>query len=448
MSGPTNTPESVSKILLELLTVAMLFIVVNAASAAYQRPISPIVYRQRSLGWDSFAYHRMTDQLSNGQRPQADAPFVYRLGTPWLAALVPGSDPVTGFRVVNLIANILAVILLGVLLRSYIGNWKIRTLLLALYIANWLAPTRFFYFMPVYTDPWDMVFVFAGFLVVSRVKDLSGRALLVAAITFVGVLFRENVLLLPVALILDWYVSSYWMRSTGTESRRSSLLPPPILFLPLAAGLLSYAATHIVASPANDYSYAHAAAFWALQKPLLGYLLAWIITFGPILGLVVFDWRWALDFLKRHGFFFGYLLGVAVLAWIGGATTERFVLWATPVVFVLLGRAMERHGNLLRSSVLFLAILAVAQILAYRLFWVVPPWPSKAMSPVPVFELLTNHAQYEDLWSWSLSIRIRSAYVLEYAIFVLGMVAWLHHRARKLSGVRSTRDQAPPLDDH
>lgn len=428
--APTETASSHSRrkrtLAGEVLLVALVFVVVNATAAASQEPLS----FEENLGWDGFFYQRMAVQLSHGDLPRVDAPFVYRIGTPFLASLIPGSDVPGAFRAVNLLANVLAVILLGLFLASYIRSWRVRTLLLVLYVVNWLAPTRFVYFMPIYTDPWDMVFVFAGFLAVARARDLTRRAQLLSVITFVGVWFREDVLLLPLALLLGWFLTSYLDRSGSAEGRARIGLPPSSLLLPLGAGAVSYVGTHLLATATNDYTYADAASFWAFQKPLLGLLLAWFITFGPVLGLVLFDWRYAVDFLRRNGFFLGYLLGAAAFAWIGGATTERFLLWTTPIVFVLVGRAIERHAELLRGSLVLVAALVVAQVLAFRLFWVVPEWPSTAASPTPIFQLLTNHAQHEDLWSWSLSIRIRSAYVLEYAAFVVGMVAWLRFRRR------------------
>jgi hypothetical protein len=430
--GPSRSSEDApsgrARGLREVVVVALVFVVVNLSAAAFQDPLS----FEENVGWDGFFYRRMAIQLSGGDLPRVDAPFVYRIGTPWLAALVPGDDVLTGFRVVNLLANVLAVVLLMLFLRSYIESWRVRALLLVLYMANWLAPTRFLYFMPIYTDPWDMVFVFAGFLAVARAKDLTRRALVLAIITFVGVWFREDVLLLPLALLFGWFASPFVSPDRHGERRPSLRLPPTALWLPLAAGGVAYAGTHLLATPTNDYTYADAAAFWAFQKPLLGLLLAWFITFGPILGLALFDWRHAVLFLRRNGFFLGYLLGAAAFAWIGGATTERFLLWSTPIALLLVGRAIERHARLLRSSLVVVGALVVAQVLAYRLFWVVPDWPSTAASPVPVFQLLTNHAQYEDLWSWSLSTRIRSAYVLEYAAFVIGTVAWLRYRSREL----------------
>jgi hypothetical protein len=414
---------------MELLVVGLVFVVVNLVSAFAQRPLA---YRGVS-DWDSYHYERVAIQLSHGERPREEAPFVYRIGTPWLATIVPGGDVVTGFRVANLTANLLALILLGIFLRSYIGSWRIRTLLLVLYVTSWLAPTRFSYFMPVYTDPWDMVFLFAGLVVVARTTRLTRRALVMTPIVFVGMMFREDAIVLAVALLFDWFLSSLRARTSSSPRSSRLWLPPPVLLLPLAAGAVAFGITHAVAQStgSSHYSYAHAAAFWALQKPLLGYVLAWFITFGPVLGLVVFDWRNAARFLSDRGFFLGYVIGVAVLAWIGGATTERFLLWATPVVLVMLGRSLERHGRALGSSIAFVAVLIVAQALASRLFWVVPRWPSTAVSPIPVLQLLTNHAQYEDLWSWSLSIRIRAAYVLEYGACIAGIVVWLRHVSRR-----------------
>ena len=74
----------------------------------------------------------MADQMARGVRPvTADAPMVYRVGTPALAALVhragwDGGDLFGAFWAVNLAANAFSLALLTAWLRRFVGDWRVR----------------------------------------------------------------------------------------------------------------------------------------------------------------------------------------------------------------------------------------------------------------------------------------------------------------------------------
>jgi hypothetical protein len=140
---------------LEVILVFLVFVTVNLASAVFQQPLT----YNHGIGWDGTGYYATAEQFAQGYIPKDEAPFVYRIGTPLLAALVAKNDLLWGFEIVNFIANIFAVILLVVWLRLYISNWKIRTLLIILFITQWHAPIRYNYFLPASVEPWLLVLV-------------------------------------------------------------------------------------------------------------------------------------------------------------------------------------------------------------------------------------------------------------------------------------------------
>ena len=60
------------------------------------------------------------------------------------------------------------------------------------------------------------------------------------------------------------------------------------------------------------------------------------------------------------------------LAYVGGSDTERILGWAAPVVYVLIGRAIEAYWPVLRRHPVATAALAIVQLLSARVFWPVP----------------------------------------------------------------------------
>src|SRR5712664_4009345 len=74
MARPTRST------LFEIGAATLLFSVVSVASL-YQQKITLIRY------WDSDEYYWMTYNMATRQPIRASAPWVYRIGVPWLASL-------------------------------------------------------------------------------------------------------------------------------------------------------------------------------------------------------------------------------------------------------------------------------------------------------------------------------------------------------------------------
>lgn len=181
----------------------------------------------------------------------------------------------------------------------------------------------------------------------------------VILLCFLGALFRESVLVVPLAAFL--------------ASRGKA-------WLPLAAGALGVGLTHFLAHQSDGYSFARTVGQWAYNKPLPVYVHGLFIAFGPALVLSLVFWRTALAWLKEQPTLAWTLVGFLILGWVGGSDTERIVYWAMPVVYPLLGVILEKH-TLPRE---FLFALAACQLLSHRIFWTLPDYPGP----------------YPDLWSY------------------------------------------------
>src|SRR5258706_10373148 len=200
--------------LLEIAIILVVFLITNVASEIYQ----PHITLNRGQSFDGVFYFKVAYQMAQGSKIKTDGPFVYRIGTPFLVSVFFAHDLLFGFKAINIIANLVATLLLIFWLRLFLPDWRIRSLLVILFIVTWHGPVRFTIYDPTYTDPWLFVFLLIGMIVIEHVKRLvesnpapAGRrpwsrlrvsllVVCVGLISFVGAIFREVVLALPVAM--------------------------------------------------------------------------------------------------------------------------------------------------------------------------------------------------------------------------------------------------------
>jgi hypothetical protein len=422
--------------IIEVLLVFLVFVAVNLASAVYQQPLT----YNHGKGWDGTGYYATAEQFAQGYIPKDEAPFVYRIGTPLLAALVVKNDLLLGFKIVNFIANIFAVILLVVWLRLYIGNWKIRTLLIILFITQWHAPIRYNYFLPASVEPWFLVIVLAGMIGIhyAAKKPTLKTIGVLSLVTLLGVAFKETAILIPIALFFARNPIDFWTKSTFAPANNLRKNLSVLFVIPLFSAIIGLAGIHILISQTNQFSFPVEAVKWAFDKPLLTYLLAWLIAFGPIIVIVIYDWKKAWAFLTEHQFQLVYLIGVSMLAWIGGNDTERYLYTTMPVIFVLLGRAIE-HNRLILASPLFVMALGLGQFISQRILWTTPDYPSSVSHSLIILTPLGSNVPYLDLWSYAW-VSIKATSLFQYLLFGLGLLMWLNYQGKKqLVGVN------PPL---
>jgi hypothetical protein len=152
---------------IELVIRLALFLLINWTSLIFQDPIS----LNGGQGWDGVSYVKVARQLAAHQTPGADAPFVYRIGTPLLVSIYFENDILFGFKVINLIANLITTVLFVFWLRLNLNDWKIRLLLTALFLLMWHGPIRFVYYYAAYTDPWLFVALLSGLIGIQLLKE-------------------------------------------------------------------------------------------------------------------------------------------------------------------------------------------------------------------------------------------------------------------------------------
>jgi hypothetical protein len=426
----------------ELLAVYIVFFAVVLLSYSFQQPISI----NKGIGWDGFTYYRVAEQIAAGRAPEGQPAFIYRLGTPFLAALANRGNLLSAFLAVNLAASALLPVLLIVWLRPHVPSWLVRVGVTSVFLVAWQAPPRYTFFYPTMSDPWAVVFVIAGMICVDRSAAWPrARAIgVVSALTFVGVFFRETTLLIAVAFLFTGNPIKF--DSSALFFFRLKRRPAWAAFLPLAFGVAAVLATHHIARPApwaDKYSYLENLVQYVFKKSPLTFLQGLFNLFGPVLAVVFFDWRDSLAFLRRHQHQAVFLVLAAVLAWLAGTDTERYGMNMAPVVLVLAGQAILRQRRVLASPWL-IAVLAISQAVAERVFWVIPD-PSIARHVFPILTPPSSKAAYLDLFAYFRPYseaggltdvtRIKVAVIscLEWFALVCGLLFWMRLRARALA---------------
>lgn len=426
---------------IEIVVILLVFLVANVASQVWQTPIS----HGGGKGWDGVIYFEVAKQFSEGKLPQTLAPYVYRVGIPFLVALFFKGDLLLGFKVINVVGNLITTILLVLWLRPYIDNWKLRALLVTLFLIQWHGPVRFVYFYPALPDPWLFPILLVGLIGIQRIASRPGFVTIcgLGLVAFVGVLVREVAFVIPVALLFATNpippLREALSALTTLQISRVVKRPPIAFLIPLAFGALGFLVARVIASQTNAYSFLYASLDWAYKKQLLAYLHAWFIAYGPVIALLVYNWRRVFAFLSANQYLCIYLLAFAVLAWIGGAETERYLFWAMPVVYLLVGISMEEHGALLRSIPLA-AVLIVSQAISQRLFWTIPNYPNEfPVTPIPVLTIPSSRCQLFDLYAYAHGDRgirlVRVVSFLQYLSLGGLLLWWLGYRAGKAKPV-------------
>jgi hypothetical protein len=150
--------------IVEYTAIAVLFAAISGFSYATQH--ATVASR-----WDGARYQQMAEQLAHGAPARTEAPFVYRIGWPWLVAKLFPFDVLRGFTILNVMASAAACGLFALWLEAAgVGSMRARVLLVALFMAAWHGPARFLYFAPTLVDPPLFAGLLAGSLLVKALR--------------------------------------------------------------------------------------------------------------------------------------------------------------------------------------------------------------------------------------------------------------------------------------
>jgi len=390
--------------------------------------------------WDAGQYYRVATQYAAGRTPYAESPYVFRVAVPWLAAQGWPSDPARGFFVINVASAFLIAALLVVWLQAWAISGWIPLVIVALVSAAWHGPMRYLFYNPGYVDPPFLACLLIGLLLIRSIEEAYSpiKILLLALLSCAGALVRETMLLVPLCFVMVNGPVGRLVRGP----RRSATVPLWALALPLLACGLGIALTHrIVTVDLTERASMLQAALQWLHKAPDAYAMGWLTAFGPVVAIVVFDWRRALRLLADHEWLAAFFAACVALSLIGGSDTERFAFWSMPILYLLLARAIEHHGGMLRSPAILVA-LVVCQSVAARVFWGIPDPQTESAVGLSLSagwadrlygianRLFVIDSFHFNLWSSFGSRTFRMARVALYLAVTAGLIWLMHRQAR------------------
>ncbi len=137
------------KLIGEIIFLIILYLLINSFSSRYQKIIS---YNEHK-GWDGEHFYKTAQSFINGEKPSGRAPFIYRIGTPYIVSRLYNSENlIKGFSDINKIAAFLYALLLYIWIRDFISGTSVRILLMFLFLSQWHNWIRLVYFYPVHVD--------------------------------------------------------------------------------------------------------------------------------------------------------------------------------------------------------------------------------------------------------------------------------------------------------
>lgn len=446
MGRPVVDAQPVSRAT-EWLWVVLAFLLLNLFYASSQ----PVNRFNDGLGrgYDGQTYHAMAKDMPRVLPPVGVAPFVFRLGTPLLAAgLAKSQDWVisAGFDRLGLACNALSLVFLTLLLQRHVGSAFARMVVVIAFLVEPHSPVRFSQFNPVSVDAATLTFLLAGLLGVEwyQARPSSFRATLLAALVAAGVAFHEVMLIIGVCALLG----SFPTLGFGSWRERLDTIDRTKAWLPLVCGVLMWLAIHdwVVATP-SDYSLATEAMRGLSETSPLQYGVAWFLVFGPLLALPVYFWRHSLRLLAEQPVWLVYLATLAVAAWLVGTETEKLLVFASPIVYVMVAQAITWAR--LGPTTVAMASLLFAQAISSRVFAAIggPILPPDVRTEI--WERLWSAESawllsYDNMWSQFATPSLMTFYVLWYGLVSGSVLAFLWYQDGGHTTVAALAERASP----
>ena len=383
------------------------------------------LWSDASVRWDGANYVSMAEQIAAHKIPTADAPFVYRLGFPALAALLNPQNPSSAMRLISIASGVAAVFLLWWWLTRFPISSLIRLGLVGIFALQYHGPLRFGIFFPTLTYSLFWVFLLGGLLVLHSMLTSEESTILsliaVAVLCFLGALVRETMLIAPIAMLL--------FRPQMRKSSRLTFIK--VMTCAFGGCVIGIVCSHKFSVATGTYSFSKTAESLLDQKTLLELAAALFLSFGPLLAVFVASPARSLQLFEKYRELSALLFVSIALAVIGGSNTEMFMFWASPAVFVVMGIILSE--DLMRSRHRhFIGVLFAAQLMSERVFLNIPLPLESNHVPFVIFSPLGG-TSYMQLWSnfAATSILTRIVFTNCLFIFFYAMSFWWTQRQKE-----------------
>jgi hypothetical protein len=347
-----------------------------AVFAAYvlQQPL--LVTWGGTIG-DAQQYLGMARQLADSGFPvQGAQPFVFRVATPALAAMLAPHDLLLGFSAVNLIFGLVTAVLLSCLLGLFIQHRPTRFVIILLLICAPLGPARLTSLFPVLGDSGAIALSLAILYLSLRSRYTLVTTTMVSLLAFAGAFFREITVVAPLSVWLA-YLAVCLKNRTSLAHRELGLR-----FLPVLSSCVGFVMTLMLVESSTQLPFPEhflGIIAWNLASPLRC-CVALLVSYGPIilvpLALLRHLGRGGSQWSLRHLALLTYAFMMIMLAFVGGMHTDRHLFWAAIAVYPLVGITWRRYVDANRPgrirALCVLAPVLGAQLLAHRMLWAIP----------------------------------------------------------------------------
>lgn len=381
-------------------------VLLSVITIAISHWVQPEISFNSGLGWDGVNYHQMAEQFAKDEQISTKAPFVYRIGVPYLVAKFFPDNLKSGFLYLNWLFSILNSVLLALLLARFLSRKWVIYLLVFFYITQWHGYHRFGSFYPVQVDPLAITLILASLLVLLKKGISLLDVIIITILSLMGAYVREIVAIPSILLMMKayFYYKKSKLTSTGSvngleKSKFTELVEVNryFLFLPFIIFLIVYAIVTLNIEPTNSHKFYNAAADMLYTKSLFRFFHSWMVAYGAILILPALFYKQTWNYMKQHKIMTTYLAIIIVFSYVGGADTERIAYWAFPVVFIFAGKILDKI-ELSKPNKNFLYAMLIIQIVSQRLFNIIPNYPSMYDKTVVLLTPIGNCFPYLNLF--------------------------------------------------
>jgi len=323
--------------------VVAAYVVLAIALAVAMLDFHGIDYRAPSNSGMDLVKYRTMAAAAPKLSTSVEAPFARRVAGPWLAGILPMSDPLA-FRLFNSLAAALLMVGLFAWMRAEGVSLEVATLMTS--VLPFSKATLGFQLYD-YFQLNDVVAL--ALLCWSVVAVMRRRWLLAWSLMLVSVPFRETLLVMVPAIL--------WLVWESGEKRRTRLICAVGACLMIG----EYALLLSVIPASGGVSLAHGIRTNALKYTHLGDLFRLLFnTYVPLSLTPLVFWRRSLAWLNARRWL-AVLCVATVLSSNAGGNTERLLVPVFLVLLVMCAHLVEevsRHAGLLAGATLCAAALA------------------------------------------------------------------------------------------
>ena len=449
----------------EWLALAVILFLVVLISGHFQERMETNYGR----GWDGIHYFNTAYQIFEGETVSGQVPFVYRQLVPWLVAKF-SSHPSEFLDVatnLNVFFGVVAAFLSLLLLRGFVRDWRIRVFVVSLYPLLYTGAIRYSSWLSFDTYPFAHLSAVAVFLALQRIHEnrkSTGQAgkwyCLLTAALFFTTLNRSSGAVLIVVLPFCLLTPTDWKKSLQILKKHLFLMAAPAAAI--LAAIIVVRQAEVTGSWVGDRGGDSFFLFFmavVYEKSMLMYAHSVFTAFGPLLILLVWQYRTVFDFLSRH---LHFLMAVVLyVAYGSGADVEPHMRIIYIIYLILLGIVIEDKLPTLLNKKITMTALLIGQAISHRLFWTLPinpppgavlkyedPWPVTFFTPLTNdFMFFLTTVEFNPVPLFGLMILMQ--YLLFSALILVGLV--LPSRQEKIAPAASkipigkrNRKSSPP----